>query len=1090
MLRKLFPKVILYGVLGILITGLPRLGAQTATGSVVGTVQDASGAVVPGANVTITNKGTAVSRSLVTNSEGLYSAPSLQAGDYEVKVESSGFRTTVLDAQVLAGSTTTANVSLSLGEAQQTVTVEAVTAQMNYESNTVAGSIERNTIQNMPLNGRSFLQLASLEPGVQIVAGATGARNAPVQISILGSATNQSFTTNNTLITLDGLSLMDQLDGGNTDLNFSQEVVQEFQISSLNFDISTGITSSGTVNIVSRSGSNDFHGSAFYFYRDHNMAAYPALNRSTLAPNPYFVRKDPGFWVGGPIKKDKIFFFASYEALNQVNTITFQPNLPSLQPLAGNFESPFRYHYPNVRFDYRISDKHTAFLRYTHDGNAGFAPEVGTPSEPSAWINLNNFSDQYAMGITSTLSPTLVNDFRLGWRIWDNKENLPTAAQCQAPCVDGVQDNGPNLSLVGAVGFSAGVTGNASQRRIARHYEPQDTLTWQKGNHRLRFGGDMDLYVDLWYWGLCADSCAVGWSTETTQATLAAYPGALQTYFPNLPTRITTTAQLYNEPFYSGSSYLGNLIIPGRYHQDSERRDFRPKIFVQDTWKIRPNFSVNYGLAWQVETGDFNSDLPNPAFLTPILGANHLNPTPVQWHDFQPAIGFAWSPGKSSKWVIRGGAGVYFDSMPGYYRMSNIGTIGPLGDGPISVSNAAFSNPFQGIVEFVGGKIIPVPVGAPIPTAVLSNFTIGDWVQAFQAQKATISAALGPTPPLSGPYSVTGLNISKSSGYLYPPNEPNPRSYQTSIGVQRDLGHDMVVTVDYARRLADHTQLSADLNHFNEFINGVRTPVIPACTTSPDLNPNDQCSSGALTFLTTQGRTVYEGLLVKLAKRFSNHYQFTASYAYQNLNGIASIVNYNNWFQSYGPLMPRQNLNVSGTVNLPWGFELSLNSSMQSRNPFGALTTGVDLDGTGATSSTNLPGLPYNCLNITCGRQQLVAAVANFNATYAGTKQPNGLTIPKYVLPPNYQFGTPTISQDLRVTKTFAYKERYRLALFAEAFNAFNIANLTGYSTALDIANANPAAQTYSFGQPTQRAGQTFLSYGPRAFQIGGRFTF
>jgi hypothetical protein len=1090
MLKKILPKVVLYGLLGILVTGSSRLGAQTATGAVVGTVQDGSGAVVPGANVTITNKGTAVSRSLVTNSDGLYSAPSLQAGDYEVKVESSGFRTTVLDAQVLAGTTTTANVTLSLGEAQQTVTVEAVTAQMNYDSNTVAGSIERGTIQDMPLNGRSFLQLASLEPGVQIIAGATGARNAPVQISILGAATNQSFTTNNTLITLDGLSLMDQLDGGNTDLNFSQEVVQEFQISSLNFDISTGITSSGTVNIVSRSGSNDFHGSAFYFYRDHNMAAYPALNRSPLAPNPYFVRKDPGFWLGGPIKKDKIFFFASYEALDQINTITFQPNLPSLQPLASNFSSPFRYHYPNVRFDYRISDKHTAFLRYTHDGNAGFAPEVGTPSEPSAWINLNNFSDQFAMGVTSTLSPTLVNDFRLGWRIWDNKENLPTATQCQAPCIDGVQDNGPNLSLIGALGFSAGVTGNASQRRIARHYEPQDTLTWQKGNHRIRFGGDMDVYVDLWYWGLCANSCAVGWSTETTQATLAAYPGAVQTYFPNLPTRITTTAQLYNEPFFSGSSYLGNLIIPGRYHQDSERRDFRPKVFVQDTWKIRPNLSVNYGLAWQVETGDFNSDLPNPAFLAPILGANNLHPTPVQWHDFEPAVGFAWSPGKSSKWVIRGGAGVYFDSMPGYYRMSNIGTIGPLGDGPISVSNAAFSNPFPGIVEFVGGKTIPVPVGAPIPTAVLSNFTVGDWVQAFQAQKGAISAALGPIPPISGPYSVTGLNISKSSGYLFPPNEPNPRSFQTSIGVQRDLGHDMVATVDYARRLSDHTQLSADLNHFNEFVNGVRTPVIPACTKSPDLNPNDQCSSGPLSFLLTQGRTVYEGLLVKLAKRFSNRYQFTASYAYQNLNGIAGIVNYNNWFQSYGPLMPRQNLNISGTVNLPWGFELSLNSSMQSRNPFTALTTGVDLDGTGATSSTPLPGLPYNCLNITCGRQQLIAAVANFNATYAGTKQPNGLTIPKYVLPPNYQFGTPTISQDFRLTKTFAYKERYRLDLFVEAFNAFNIANLTGYSGALDIASANPANQTYSFGRPTQRAGQTFLSYGPRAIQVGGRVTF
>lgn len=1063
------------------------LSGQTSTGSILGSVIDQSGAAVPGATVTVSNKATSSARVLTTNGEGLYSAAALPAGDYELRVEMTGFRTTVREAQVLAGSDTTANVSLSLGESREVVTVEAASAQMNYDSNTVAGSIERSTIQDMPLNGRSFLQLASLEPGVQVTTGAQGARNAPIQISILGGASNVSFTTNSTLLSLDGLSLMDMLDGGNTSLNFSQEMVQEFQITSLNFDLGTGITALGAVNIVSRSGGNDFHGSGFYFYRDHNMAAYPGLKRSALNPSPYFVRKNPGFYIGGPLKKDKIFFFFNFENINQVQAVTFQPDLASILPLAANFSNPFTYHYRNVRFDYRISDKHTAFLRYTHDGNSGFGPETGQPSEPSAWINLNNWSDQFAVGVTSTLRPNLVNDFRLGWRIWDNKENPPVpASQCQSPCVDG---GGPNMTIVGSSVFTAGVTGNASQRRIARHYEPQDTLSWQKGAHRIKAGGDLDVYVDLWYYGLCAATCVSGYSPEITLATIGS--AAVAQYLPNLPTRITTTADLFNLPLASASGFLGNLIIPGAYHQDSERRNLRPKVFAQDTWKMRSNLTVNYGIAWQAETGAFNSDLPNPALLAPILGANNLHPTPVSWHDFGPAFGFAWSPGKSSKTVIRGGGGLYWDTMPGYLRMENVGVIGPLGNGPIGVASNAFSNPFPGKVQLVNGQFVPLPVGAPIPAGVFTNFTVGDWLQAFAQQSAAISAALGPVPPGSGPYTTTALNISKSSNVLYPDRVPITRSYQTSLGVQRDLGHDMTLQVDWARRQNENTQLiGVDLNHFNKFVNGVRTPVIPACTVSPDLNPNDQCSTGVLSFQENQGRAIYEGLLVKLQKRSSHHYQYTASYALQNLNALSNIVNYNNWFQSYGPLIPRHNLNVSGVINLPKGFEFSVNSSILSRNPVAPTVTGVDLPGTGATGSSPLPGPAYRCFAMSCGKSELAAAVASFNSTFAGTKIPNGRVVPTFVLPSDYQFGDPTFSQDFRLTKMFSLKERYKLFVFGEMFNAFNIANLTGYSFALDTKNANPAAQTFAFGQPTQRAGQTFLSNGPRAVQVGARFSF
>jgi hypothetical protein len=151
------------------------------------------------------------------------------------------------------------------------------------------------------------------------------------------------------------------------------------------------------------------------------------------------------------------------------------------------------------------------------------------------------------------------------------------------------------------------------------------------------------------------------------------------------------------------------------------------------------------------------------------------------------------------------------------------------------------------------------------------------------------------------------------------------------------------------------------------------------------------------------------------------------------------------------------------------------------------VTPGVDLSGTGVVTGTNLPGIGFSSF---ISKQQLATAVNQFNATYAGTKAPNGTTIARFVLPPNYSFGDPTISQDFRLTKKFTYKEHYTLSLFGEVFNAFNIANLKGYSFNLDAASANPATQTYAFGQPTQRALQTFGSGGPRAFQFGGRFVF
>ena len=360
--------------------------AQAPTGTITGTVTDESGAVIPNATVTITSKSTDASRTLTTGTDGSFTAAALLADVYEVKSSVAGFRTIVREATVETGSTTTVDLRLQVGQSKDVVTVEAATAQIEYQHNAIEGVITRQQIQNLPLNGRSFLNLANLEPGVTVSPETTSQYNALFSVSILGGS--QARTS----ITVDGGNIRNSIEGG-SGMNFSQEVVQEFQLSSVNFDLSTGITSVGAVNVVTRNGSNDFHGSAYFFFRDHNIAAYPGLKRSAAQSGPFLRATQSRFLDRWPIKKNKLFFFFNYEYLNQTQVFTFVPNLASASNLAGNFPSPYKGKQLSVRFDYALNQNHHLFARYSHDGNAGFGPNGGAVL-PSNWLRNTNWSDQ------------------------------------------------------------------------------------------------------------------------------------------------------------------------------------------------------------------------------------------------------------------------------------------------------------------------------------------------------------------------------------------------------------------------------------------------------------------------------------------------------------------------------------------------------------------------------------------------------------------------------------------------------------------------------------------------------------------------
>ena len=421
--------------------------------------------------------------------------------------------------------------------------------------------------------------------------------------------------------------------------------------------------------------------------------------------------------------------------------------------------------------------------------------------------------------------------------------------------------------------------------------------------------------------------------------------------------------------------------------------------------------------------------------------------------------------------------------------MQERAAIGPIGNGRIQFPSSGLRNIFPGILYLSGAGVpTPVAVGDPLPYSQLTNLTLGQFMQIYNQQFPALQAALAPQN--LNDLSVRNIQKTKSAAQLYPLHYPTQRSYQMSLGVQREVTGSLVIGADFVRRVFVNTLIGElDLNRYNRFTNGVRNPVIPVCTGTQAADANAGCSTGQITFWTPGGRGVYNALLVRADKRFSKRFQFTASYALTAQSGLNTIYNMDNYNQSYGPQGSRHILSVSGVVNLPLGFELGVISYSQSRGPNTAVVPGIDLSGSGI-SNTPIPGIAVNTLNRGSGQDELAKAVDSWNSTYAGKRDARGNPLPQLALPGNYSLGDPTNTQDLRLSKRFTFRERYKLAVFAEMFNVFNIANLSGFSFNLDSAATAGRPQTFSFGQATQRITQVFGSGGPRAVQLGARFSF
>jgi len=450
-----------------------------------------------------------------------------------------------------------------------------------------------------------------------------------------------------------------------------------------------------------------------------------------------------------------------------------------------------------------------------------------------------------------------------------------------------------------------------------------------------------------------------------------------------------------------------------------------------------------------------------------------LNVPPAQKANLSPHVGFAWAT-RDGKTVIRGGAGRYFDPI-----VADLGTIvnerhalSPAGTGRRS------NIPGSSIVY--EGRALEFNQR---PTA----FTARDLLAILPGIRADLESQLNPD---NRDFTFRNLDLNKTGLSLSDPSYQAANAVHFNLGLQRELADNLVLSADFALRRFLHTPfLGIDYNRFNR----PQGPVIPRCTAAQRNDLTAMCSSGPITFDNTSGIATYQGLLVRLEKRFSRGMQFLASYALASYTGTigprgpnqpASGFNNDNWFENYGPLPTdrRHVLNLSGFVDLPWRLQASFILAAYSRPPFMAYVNGMDFNGDG-TQEDLLPGSKVNQLNRGLGKDGLATLVERYNQQFANKRTLGGQTAPLLTLPPNYSFNDGFFTQDFRLSRTFSFRsERVRLAVFGEVFNLFNIANLSGFSGNI----ANPA----QFGQPGERFTQIFGSGGPRAFQLGMRVSF
>jgi hypothetical protein len=965
---------------------------QAGSGSISGIVTDPSGALVVGAGITVRNMATNVSRTTRTNAAGAYVVPELNPGKYEIRIAASGFAEKTLTLELTVGQVMRADINLGNVKGETTmVEVEAIRPPLvNTSESVVAAAIDSRTIENLPLNGRNYLELALLVPGNSPAPNFDPTKTNTVQISSAGQLGRGGN------VTVDGADNNDDVVGGALH-NLPQDAVQEFQIATNRFSAELGRSGSAVINVVTKSGTNSLRGSLSFFERDAALQGLPATFDRTVGDTPPFDRQQYAATIGGPIVRDQAWWFAGFEYRDQDGAVLVGERDVAARTIRRTFApAPLDDLLFTPRADWQIGTNDLLSVRYSLERFEGVDASsliraIGSASERQrARNNYQAMSSTWTRIITSELANRFgvsINNFI------NNTDPVQPAPQLTFPSL---QD---------------GASFRVPQQTRQNRWQFSDTLTWVKGTHTLRFGGefhriDADFDLRVFQSGrieLVEDFAPFDRTGDgIVDDNDLLFAVTLRSAFPDRP-----------------------LVIPDA---DNNHMAF----FAQDDWRIHPQFTLNLGLRYEVDTDVKNighiNDL-NPIILPYLQGTRGKD-----INNLGPRIGANWAT-KDGDFSVHGGYGIYYDRVTLEINSLERGLDGRALPVEVRAGNVFFLTPL--------GTLAP---GAPTLADPFTGFIL----------------------PGAG---AAGINIIDN-------HLQNPMIQQFNLGIQQAFARNFAVKADFVHNLGTHFIIGRPL----------QPPVQNDVVGGLDVVKNLESS------VNTKYDALLLSVQKQLSDHYQFHASYTLSKAFNYANDDQIPFANGPLFpddlsKEYGPTPndQRHRFVFSGLFELPYGFRIA---------PIWTIASGVPMDILIPDGSHRVSAFQRNAGGRTFqSATALNAAITALNSGLPVADQLPTVN-PDAKFNDSFHSLDMRFSKVFRLGERTAIEGLVEVFNLFNVTNILGVSNqnYSGFNNVL-VRDSNDSTDpgylhSSSFGRPVTTAGGVFGSGGPRAFQLGIKLSF
>lgn len=1040
----------------------PAAMGQAVTATLSGRITDSSGGSVAKANITISNTATGFSRTAQSSDTGEYSIPSLPAGDYKLTVEFTGFRGQTKNITLQVGQTAVLDFTLSPGQVSEKVEVEATSELVEPTRTQVSTVITERQIINLPVNGREFIDFALLSPAVTIGDTTSGSTDVIVEPVTKLSFAGQNIHFN--FIAVDGADDISTASGIQRGTP-PQESVQEFRVINTDYSTEFGRAVGGIVNIITRGGTNQWHGTAYEYFRNDKLDAVNLLQ----ATGAHALRQNQfGAAIGGPIQKDKTFLYTNYEAqrhaespfynaevlqsigaINQVKTQIF--GLPA-EPALGSVLRTNNTDNGFIRLDHNFGSNENLFVRYfINDGRLlNQSPLNNGFDLPSAFKDTFYRDQSLAGTLASVFSSNVVNELR--YQFARRSFGFPTVT------------TQPHLEVANV--FAVGVNrGNPDFYRETRN-EIVDNLTWTRGKNSFSFGGNFN-YVKTY------ESFPLFYPFEADFANLQAFLGtdgavagcATQCPDPFVIFFERFQAPNFNEPMLNTSIYQGAHFSPAIDSEASGQLNHTyDGLYVQDKWRATNKLTINAGLRWEWETWP----------------SGVLN---TQWKNFDPRLGLAYNIGTKKNFVVRAGFGLFHGIEPAPLLACQEGSCGgTTGIYPGRTNENSLNSKTQlfafasgpGITNFALSQLLTTgtyPDAVPFPNVCFPGETLlsqcgffGDAtvVRFDQNSKnpygiqGSVTVEFEPLPDTT--VSITGMHVrGVHLGSFFNVNQPLPSGQVTAFDTQGQAGCKNVYFASVAA-----FPVGGPCGH-----------TYPASLAG--INPGVADPQYAIYFeAASRWDSQFDGLLVNVNKRLSHYFSYGLSYTWSKTIDDGPNPSF--------VLVPQDSLNLRGeransSDDVPQ--RLVINGTVASPKDWNMATRNF-LVGLIVTVQSPMYFSKY--------------AGSDVNGDVFGNNDRVGIE------PRNTFKGDNLRSVDLRIARTFSFGEKGNLELIAEGFNLFNKLNVKYFNTvygASDFCPSDPGAPGCAGGPFNNLQGSPNPLYGtpqainnPRQIQLALKYSF